>query len=252
MAEPELKLPHAPIVEAVLEIDCDMPPSFSLQQLEQAARDAFRDRYPEFRTQFLHEHSIETKPGAAPRVSVRNAVQAFQFFQSDQKQLIQVRMPGYSFNRLAPYTTLDEYLPEIERTWRTFVGLATPKHVRGIRLRYINRILLPLVDGKVDLTHYLELGPRLPDEENLTFTGFLIQQTAIDRKTGNQSTTVLTTQPIEGGRLPIILDNSVGCIGSGEPAAWDWILTKILSLREFKNRIFRKTLTPECLNLFQH
>ena len=47
MNDSELKLRNAPIVEAVLDIGCDMPPDFDLAALEGPSRDRFRDQYPE-------------------------------------------------------------------------------------------------------------------------------------------------------------------------------------------------------------
>lgn len=240
-----------PIVEAVLDIECDMPPVQKVSELESAARDRFLDRYPKFRAQFLQEHRIETKPDQPLQMSVHRDVQALQFLTEDEKQLVQVRVQGFSFNRLAPYGSLDEYLPEIERTWRLFIDLASPVQVRLIRLRYINRILLPLVDGRVQLDEYLQVAPHLPDENALRFTGFLNQHSAIEVETGHQVNLVLTTQPMDGENLPLIFDSCVTAVESGEPENWAWILTKIQALRCLKNRIFKNTLTKQCQNLFQ-
>jgi uncharacterized protein (TIGR04255 family) len=187
----------------------------------------------------------------APQLSIRHGIQAFQFLHADEKQLVQVRAQGFSFNRLAPYTSLDDYLPEIKRTWQLFVGLASPVKTRAVQLRYINRILLPTVAGRVELSDYLKIGPRLPDEEKLMFVGFLNQHAAVETDTGNQANIVLTTQPQEKDKLPVIFDNCVRSAGTAEPEDWPWILARILSLRALKNRIFGNTLTERCLNLFR-
>ena len=127
MSEPNFKLLHAPIVEAVLDVDCDMPSTFNLLALEKASHEAFWDQYPKFRTQFLEEHQLEQKANQPIQFSARHRrLQAFQFLQEDEKQLVQVRMQGFSFNRLSPYTSLDDYLPEIKRTWDLFVSIASP------------------------------------------------------------------------------------------------------------------------------
>ena len=251
MNEPVLSLSSAPIVEAVLDIECDMPPAIEIASLESHARDLFLDQYPKFRTQFVQEHEIKQESGASPKMSVRQGIQALQFLQDDEKQLVQVRAEGFSFNRLAPYSSLDDYLSEIKRTWRLFVGLALPVQIRLIRLRYINRILLPLTNGRVELDDYLKLGPRLPDEDRLTFAGFLNQHSAVEADTGNRVNIVLTTQPPEQGMLPLIFDIEAASTGNGEPSDWPWILSRIQSLRSLKNRIFRNTLTEQCLKLFQ-
>lgn len=251
MNESEFRLPNAPIVEAVLDIGCDMPPGFSLAAIEAPSRESFKDQYPKSRTLFFQETQIEAKPDAAPQMSVQHGIQAFQFLQEDLKQLVQVRTQGFSFNRLAPYRSLDDYLAEIQRTWKLFVSLTAPIQVRSVQLRYINRISLPATSGRVQLDDYLKIGPPLPREDNLTFVGFLNQQLALEEETGNTANVVLTTQPHEGDKLPIIFDICVANNGAAEPEDWPWILARILSLRALKNRIFRNTLTERCLSLFQ-
>src|SRR6266851_3993285 len=206
MNAPVLKLASPPIVEAVVDIDCDMPPGLDIKALESTARDAFQAQYPKFRTQLIHEHQFKQEIGAPPEMSVRSGVQALRFFQEDEKQLVQVRTQGFSFNRLAPYSSLDDYLPEIERTWRLYVDLASPVQIRVIRLRYINRILLPMTANKVDLDEYLKIGPRSPDAVELVLTGFLSQQAGIEKDTEHHVNLVLAVQAAENEKLPIILD----------------------------------------------
>lgn len=251
MSTADLYLKNAPIVEAVLDIDCDMSPKFDLVALEGAASACYLEKYPKLQKQFIQELQIETKVNMPPQLTNRHGVQAFQFRQDDEKQLVQVRAQGFSFNRLAPYDRLDDYLPEIERTWRQFMALTAPVQIRFIRLRYINRILLPMVGQRIDLGKYLKIGPRLPDENKLTFVGFLNQHNMMEVATGNHATIVLSTQVIENGMLPLIFDNSVMSLGPESPDNWPWILAKIQSLRNLKNLIFECTLTPECLKLFQ-
>ena len=251
MNDSEFKLLKSPIVEAVIEIECAMPPGFDLAALESPSRDRFRDKYPKFRKQFMQEHKIEAKLDAPPKMSFRHEIQSLQLLQEDEKQLVQVRAQGFAFNRLAPYTILDDYLPEIERTWRLFISIAAPVQIRTVRLRYINRILLPMPDGQVKLEDYLKVGPRLPDEEKLTFTGFLNQHTAVEAETGNQVNIILTTQPPEDKLLPLIFDITAANPGAAEIENWTWLLAQIQSLRALNNRVFRNTLTERCLNLFQ-
>jgi uncharacterized protein (TIGR04255 family) len=251
MSEPELKLANAPIVEAVLDINCDMPAAFDLATLEAPARDAFRAQYPKFRTQYLEQHHIESKADEPAKHVAKRAIQALQFLHDDEKQLVQVRVQGYSFNRLAPYASLDDYLSEIQRTWELFVEIASPVQIRVVQLRYINRILLPLTNGRVALDEYIKLSPKLPDEETLQFTGFLNQHTAVEVDTGRQVNIVLASQPPEKDKLSIIFDICVASAGTATVIDWSWILAEIQSLRGLKNRIFRNTLSDTCLSLFQ-
>ena len=237
MSESPLSLSRAPIVEAVLDIECDLPVAFDLAALESQAIDRFKDPYPNFRTHFVENHRFERHADKPPAFSSDRILLALQFRQNDEKQLVQIRSQGFAFNRLAPYKTLDDYLPEIERTWRVFVDLAQPIKVRA--------------DGKVDLRTYFNIDPQLPADGNLQLVGFLNQHTAIDSETGNQVNIILATEQTDGDSLPVIFDIEASRIETGEPANWPWILARIQSLRGLKNRIFRGTLTPKCLQRFQ-
>jgi uncharacterized protein (TIGR04255 family) len=251
MDQTKLQLLKAPIVEAVLDIDCDLPPAFDLPGAEARARDLFRAAYPKFRQVLMQEHTIQTKPGEAPTMSVRHAIQSLHLLEEDEKQLVQVRRQGFSFNRLAPYTSLDDYLPEIERTWRLYTQIASPTQIRCVRLRYINRILLPIVGESLQLDEYLKVGPHLPDEDRLTSIGFLNQHTAVDKATGNQVTITLATQPHDQGKLPLIFDINTVREGPAEVDNWAWLLEAVRALRALKNSVFQNTLSEQCLNLFQ-
>lgn len=251
MTDRLLNLESPPIVEAVLDIECDMSPTFDLPALESAARDLFRERYPKLQKQYMQAFRVDAIGDGTPSVTTTQGIQALQFRQDDEKQIVQFRAQGFSFNRLAPYSSLDQYLPEIERTWGLFAGLALPAQIRLVRLRYINRVLFPLVDGRVKLDEYLSVGPRLPDEEKLTFVGFLNQHSMVEADTGNQVNVILTTQTPEEGQLPMIFDIEAIGTGNAEPSDWPWIRSRILSLRALKNHVFANTLTDKCLNLFR-
>jgi uncharacterized protein (TIGR04255 family) len=251
MSEIAFVLPAAPIVEAVVDIDCDIPPVVDVDTLDAAGKATFGDRYPVSQRRVLSEHEVSMELGKPPALKSRAGLQALLYQSEDGKQLVQMRPNGFSFNRLAPYTTLDEYLPEIERTWRLFVAIARPLVCRVLRMRYINRIVLPLSDGKVELEKYFKLAPRTADDQRLVMAGFFDQQSLIEPATGNQVAVVLATQPPADGRLPVIFDITAVKPGDVDPADWAAISGKIAQLRDLKNTIFRNSLTPECLNLFR-
>jgi uncharacterized protein (TIGR04255 family) len=239
--DPMLPLAHPPIVEAVVDIDCDLPVGLDFEGLEERARRELANDYP-IRTTLLQEHSDEQ--GHA-------GLGSYQFSTSDGRQLVQIRRAGFSFNRLAPYSSLDDYLPEIERLWHLFAGLVSPIQTRRIGLRYINRLLLPTDGGVVDLDEYLRLGPRLPDEETMRLVGFFNQHSAVEVKTKHHVKIWMLMQPLEGVRLPMIFDIEAMHFAVEEPQAWQNIRATILSLRRLKNDVFQKTLTERCLTLFR-
>ena len=248
-------LNNPPIVEAVVDIECDLPPTFDLAGLEAAARTSFGTAYPVTKPQFVQ--SLQIEAGAAgtldvsTKVSTQHGLQALQFLSLDEKQLVQLRAQGFSFNRLAPYSNLDDYLVEIERTWKLFLDLAHPIQIRRVHLRYINRILLPLVAGRVELDDYLKQGPRLPDEDKLAFAGFLYQYSVVETSSRHQVNVTLAAQPSESNTLPIIFDIQTTSTEPGEPGDWTQLEAKIRSLRSLKNMVFFNSLSEKCLSLFQ-
>ena len=248
----EVNLARPPIIEVVLDIDCDPPPGLDLRGLEARAREVLCERYPEVRPVYWDEHRIEASADGTSKVSTaRRGLQALQFLQQDGQQIVQVRNQGYSFNRLVPYEGLDRYLSEIERTWGLYCGLVSPVVVRVIRLRTINRILLPFADGHVPWGDYLKLAPNLAVLHPMNVGGFATHATGMEPGTGNEMNLMLTTQPVEGGRLPVILDIGVAASVEMDPPGWDGIECRIKSLRVLKNRLFVDSLTEKCLNLFQ-
>jgi uncharacterized protein (TIGR04255 family) len=242
---------NPPIVEAVFDVECDLPPGVDLAALAGPSHERFGDRYPKFREQFLRGYRTEVQAELLPKMSTQLGVQAFQFLQDDERQLVQLRAQGFSFNRLAPYSSLDDYLPEIERTWRLYADLVSPVQIRVVRLRYINRILVPMTENSVDLDEFLNISPRLQDEESWELSSFLNQHVAIEKETGNQLNLVLSVQLPVNERLPVILDITVASASIAEPADWSNIFRLVGSLRSLKNRIFLNTLTPKCIELFQ-
>ena len=246
------KLLNPPIVEAVLDVDCDLPAGFDLTALKEPALKHFGDQFPKVQTQFVQQHKIETTADTPPNISTSLGVQALQFKNDDGNQIVQVRPQGFSFNRLAPYTSFDDYLPEIERTWQLYVNLVSPVQIRIIRLRYINRIHLPIAATGLDLDEFLKIGPRLPDEQRLLLHGFLIQQFATERDTNLQTNLVLTTELPINEKLPVILDITVASPEViSEPADWSKMFPIIARLRDLKNRLFQNSLTSRCIELFQ-
>ncbi len=246
-----MKLGNSPVVEVVLDIDCDLPPDFDLARSEDRFKKAFLSGYPKLRKPIIATHHLEMKAGTPTHASAELGVSAHQHVSEDEKQIVQVRREGFSFNRLAPYSGLDACLPEIERAWRLFVDLALPIQIRLIRLRYINLLQLPVLQGlPMQLSDYFVHSPLLPDKDTLSFLRFLDQRVALEKETGEVVEWVMASQGLEGDRLPVILDISSVSMNTRELNGWEQILGQIQSLRRLNNRVFLKSLTEKCLQLF--
>ena len=151
MDEMNPPLPKAPIVEAVVDIDVEMRPGFVLGDARDRLATAFADRYPSVREREFDAHQIHKRPGVPGTVKSQSGLESLMFYQADEKQLIQARRRGYSFNRLAPYEGFDQYQSEVEARWQQFSAIVEPVRVRAVKMRFINKIEIPLAEGRVDL-----------------------------------------------------------------------------------------------------
>lgn len=253
-AQARLQLGSAPIIEAIFDVRCDLPPGIHRGAFHSAAQKAFGVSYPEFSAMLVHEQKFAIQPGKEPKAAARQTVIGYQLLSRDKKQVIQARFDGFGFNRLAPYTSLDDYLPEIRRNWDAYREFATPVVVRRIGLRYINRLSLPLdPNGKVSIGTFLRKGPSLPTTPDLPLmlTGFMHHQQFADLASGNEGNIILAAQPPAETLLPVIIDIEAFRKVELSPADWGTFEPIVASLRDLKNHLFKYTLTEECLNSFR-
>ena len=98
-------LPNAPITEAVLDIQVQLPASIRLGQLEAMHRDRdIRDRYPNRRTRKRVEVNVKLE-GEVPIATPAPTEDGYLFLSRDGKRMVQARLDGFSFNQLKPYGT---------------------------------------------------------------------------------------------------------------------------------------------------
>jgi hypothetical protein len=164
-----------------------------------------------------------------------------------------VRAEGFSFNRLEPYSSFDEYLPEIERTWKRFVDVMSPIQIRRIVLRYINRIFLATADDFVDIGKYLRLNFALPAETGLELNGFFDQYSATEVETGHEVNVSVVAQPPKGidCRSSLISKRLIPCrqiLGVGEYPRNDCVLAAVEE-QSFQENADRRMSEPISLTL---
>src|SRR5258708_7818784 len=92
-ADAHLVFTNPPIVEAVIDIDCDLPADLDFGSLEERAKETFTNDYPVLRRQLIQEQELKLAEETPPEFSARTAIAAFQFRTADGHQLVQVRRP---------------------------------------------------------------------------------------------------------------------------------------------------------------
>lgn len=227
-----------------MDIDCDWSESISLDSRLESL-DWVVENYPVRKDRFTDSWELPIGTGGAEPTLNSHRLIARQFFQPDERQLFQVREDGFSFNRLAPYSSFDDYIPEIRSLWEGFSSKLSPLSVRQIRLRNINRICLPGTTQH-EFNKYFVAAPQNPYQVQ----GFLLRQDMI-HPSGVRVISVLSPQIAGIGGVEVLLDIHVLTDISCSPGDWDQILDALSRLRAVKNELFLSSLTSKGQELLQ-
>lgn len=240
-------LKRAPITEALIDFRVKKRAEFKVQDLRRL-KQTLTAEFPVVEEQFLIEGGISLKPGDA---GVHQFVAADQlngyFFKSeDGLNIAQFRSDGFTFNKLAPYTSWEELFPKVWKLWLMYIQTGAAEFVTRVAVRYINKLTIPTTTS--DLGVYLTVLPVLPAGISGQVSNFL---TRFVLKSQDDCTANIT-EAIEKGddpkSLTVILDIDVFKVKEFElddPS----IHSTFDALHDLKNRIFFSSITEETARL---
>ncbi|MFN0315886.1 MAG: TIGR04255 family protein [Burkholderiales bacterium] len=246
-------LPHAPIVEAVIDIRAR-----SLVVLEEAvlrpqletklAGYLFLDSIQHF--QIHHEARLQADAPVS-QIVPEGSWTGLRFQSADKKQIAQFNRDGFVFSRLEPYESWEQLYKESMRLWSLYVELAHPIEIHRIGLRYINRIQLPSDDLRLE--DYLEPAPVTPKGLDVPFHGFLHQDTLAVPGHAYAINVTRTIQPAgtPGMQGPGLILDIDAFTTQGFELDEGLLVQRLLEMRWLKNKVFYGSGTPKMLKLFQ-
>lgn len=245
MAYPHL--PKAPIREAVVDIRCQLPDTFSSNDLL-ALHDEIIGQYPEKKVIRRFEGGFQMEHDTIEAKTTHFGIDGYQFLKDDSLQVVQFRLDGFTFSRLFPYTRWESVRDEAKRLWEIYRQKTAPTTVSRVALRYINDLVFPL--GSDGWEKWLTAPPKAPPSIKTRPSHFLTQCQIDDVET---KTTWRITQAVHSEDLPakqsVILDIDVFKSGNFEEDDSVWEIMEIL--RDIKNRIFFDSVTEKSLELFR-
>lgn len=157
---------NAPIIEAALDVRVRTSEDVDLTSLR--INDA---AYPEeSREPFQLQVKIEW--GDKPKDSSKqhlNTPLGYFLRSADQKQILQARRDGFTFNRLAPYDRWITFGSEAKRLWTLYKSKIPVEQVEAVSLSYMNEILVPYREKVED---YLNAYIKLPEKLDVPLTAF--------------------------------------------------------------------------------
>ena len=242
-------LNKAPIVEAVVEFQVDLPPKTTITSARKShAR--FRAKFP--KAIDLMSGSVEFEfgpPGKTKAPTSTSAKIGVRFVSANGRHIVDFGLKAFAFHWLAPYTEWGDLRAESMRLWKIYRREMKPNAITRIGVRFINNLAVP--QSAKDLCDYLVPGPIVPPDLPQSVRSFLSRVEIVDdahKRLG------IVTQALQGllgdGNLSILLDVDAVRTGSfppDDPAIWE-ITDK---LRDFKNQLFFSSVTDKLLEQYR-
>jgi uncharacterized protein (TIGR04255 family) len=236
----------APITEAIIDLRVKPREGATLAVMEKA-REGEETAYPELRKLRIARGHMEV--GERVAASAMQEQIGFAFASSDQKQVFQARMDGFTFSRLAPYETWEPFRDEARRLWTKYFERVSPVEVIRLAVRYINRFDLP--GTQVEMKDYFrttpEISPDLPQFMNGFFMRVAIPQ---DDLKGLLLINQTVVQPAKPEVTSVVLDIDLfreTDVPSAEQSIWAFFE----ELRNRKDEVFEACITENARRLIR-
>ena len=243
-------LPHAPITEALIDIQVIPRTGLTFAGLKSAI-DAANFGYYVKNPISEGTFSFRLAPdGQRPQTAAEAAQVGLRLHSADEKYVAQFRLAGFTLSRLPPYEEWENLLGEAQRLWSIYVEHLGPTRVTRIATRYINNLQLPLKTG-VSFQTYLQKLVDVPEEAPQAVEAFFQRFQLVDPGSGARVILTLALEGIPAGSAaPVILDVDAFIAANLNPT--DQKLWAVLELlRELKNRSFFGTITEQAAELYQ-
>jgi uncharacterized protein (TIGR04255 family) len=245
MALARAHLQNAPIVEALIDL--------RVVRNEQVSAGTFAGIGTSIGAQYARESSIQS-------IETRFGMDRGRLLEPSQSQteigwryrtdseVAQFRVDGFTFSKLAKYSTWDEVSREAFRLWRVYVDVADPREVSRVAVRYINRMSLPAVQ---DLDKYLTAPPRLPSPIPQSIREFLTRVYVQDERSNASAVIVQALEPrMDPRSVSLLLD--IDAFREVKLAPDDPALPVIFGeLRRLKNEIFYASITEITAEVYE-
>lgn len=242
-------LSRAPIVEAVFGVTARAETAWD----EPAITKQFKQRLPEYPGIQSHReirHEFKLAADAQPEQATHDmGWRGLRCESADKLHIAQFNRDGFSFSRLKPYQSWEQFYEEGLRLWGLYDEIAQSSEIQRLGLRFINRI--EFSQDEVELEDFLENPPKPPRGMDVPFEGFLHHNTLSVPGQPYGINVIQTVQPSLGSddSWGVILDIDVF---TTEPLLNQDLLGQHLDkMRWLKNKVFFGSITTNTLELIK-
>lgn len=151
------RLPHPPIVEAVVQFNA--PPEKSFQQI--ALKDLLAQKFVGYKThdQMQHETGFLGSPDGNVQMHHKSQWDGYRLQSEDEKYVCQWKRNCLIFSRLQPYETWSKLLEAAMPFWTAYREAGQPAIIEGIGVRFISQI--PLKENEKPSKYIQHIPPPL-------------------------------------------------------------------------------------------
>jgi uncharacterized protein (TIGR04255 family) len=237
-----------PIVEAIFDVQVTLPDDFVFSDFELFHK-RVRETYKEKKVTKEVSATFTVKKASEPQMKQTERPLGYILRNNDEGKVVQARVNGFTFSKLKPYSSWDEFSDEAFRLWDEYSKLTKPIKVSRIALRYINKIVLPRSMSKFQ--EYVKTTPDiahgLPQAISEMFMRIVMPHPT--KSISAIVTETIDQKNITDQSIPLIFDIDVFELISSRVTKKD-LVRKFSALRQYKNTIFEKSLTTKAKELF--
>lgn len=246
---PDQPYERPPITEAVIEIRFAAPP-IDAADLEKASKN-LASFYPQ--QQSLKNVGVEVGIPAAsndrPTTQIREQF-GHRLSSTDLSEILLLWPWALMVSQLAPYPGWDSFFGRFVRDWTAWKKVAGFRRLTRVGVRFINRIDVPIANGIIEESEYLNVYPKLPDALGpVTAYGVQVQSPLHDIGCNLTINSAAVPSPLLG-HGSFVLDLDIAMEVSAPQS--DESLYQLLNLiRVKKNEVFEACVTNKAKELFQ-
>jgi|CXWL01.1.fsa_nt_gi uncharacterized protein (TIGR04255 family) len=242
-----------PVSEALIDIRIDPLPPEKLEIIENLT-DKLIAKYPTKKLRYKFEGGVQIEGAKVVASPVSSGAYGVWLQSEDQKAIIQLRLDGFTHNRMKPdpyevWPGWEAMREEARQAWEIYVEALQLTEITRLAVRYINQIVIP--ESTIELYDYFTAPPKIPSD--LPYQDMLDFSSAVTIKMPkHKALAVLRHYPIPQiypGAVAVALDIDVFRPGKVSLKAFP-IWETLDQLRELKNTVFEASLFTKTKDLF--
>jgi uncharacterized protein (TIGR04255 family) len=241
---------HAPIVEAIINIGCEVA------NTEWLGDESFRPALPDSYVRQSPLFSVTGKRSSdGSGWHTTEDILGRLWRSGPERYVISWRRDGLGLSRLDPYENWERFSAWAKEQWQLYSETCRPTKISLLSVRYVNRITIPMeTGGFTDLSWYLRTVPDISPDLALGFASYTWQAEILDTVPGGsiRLTQLLFPRTEERAPISLILDFDISRpfieVDLTEEEMWQAFNV----LRDAKNDAFEACITNRMRRLFSN